>query len=1026
MINFKIEILNPKTKSYEVKPSAVFTPKFANILDEQLDEATITLKGDTTAYYEPFTRVKVTITNTPECKVTQSMYEEIRANAEQTINQWHHDADTLQLTETKLFFMFIANDRAIEVPVGSGLYNHDIYLIELTKITERYICDSITFTNSLGNSYLDNQQKAFAIDKELTGYSEVPNIDDLVFDTYKTPLNPKGSFTVLSLNTVASKIISYLEDYNNYTNAQVTSYGTVNGNNIYSGITIDNGGVISTIGGEAGFNNFNETAIITPKNPLKLTYVINIGATNSGGSTVVFPYSFTYYFNATNNRLPLKKWTITDVINRACDLVEPLEVVDGTTQTPKFYLNSKQKTKYANILAPEFSFTTNTFREILQTIGGFIHAEPRIISESNGRYEIFYDEYGSNVYSKIASEPYITATYGTDINQYCTAIESNADNLTNTLDWAQGVIVEPFYDYYKTLRTEQTTARMAEDDGTHIATQYPISKLGADKKVICKFIPGVGEGEWDITPYVFEESDYLTLSSYEGAYPFSKAYAIYYKQGQKNIKGLFFKAEHAVNPIFHRYAIVNILRAVTGNADLEISGQNLMLLSFTVTYLPFYGARIRTHKQLIQDGLASVLAYNQGANAIETRYYGENLKGVVERMGNVEKTYTYNLPFISHIPKVGTKFDKNYYISNVSYELYPAHIKCTVALSKHFNRKSEYVGINSQKRMYEISEKQSQIRQTLYPLYIVVSDNEIESDDNLSGAIKYPCALLFNEGNTSIVYPVTTAYIECYDINKNLINQYSIRLPVIASALANSMIFNYAFEDNYSAGQKAVYITGDETDEDDVTGYWGAYVPYTDYYGRVYYIDVTLQADVPNKGTNAYLDLPQGVLNIGGSKTLTQNRYLYRKDNREIPQITHEIAVVTDNENIIIGSALCRNCGAVNVSSVGYKLYAFTKPLNLLESQVDLTNAVEVTSGITVNSESLVLNFGNLSSSTYKAWAIVTEQTTTTIAVSDESGTEETTQNIISGGEILIGENLTETLPQTRTLYFATKRKIYD
>ena len=890
-------------------------------------------------------------------------------------------------------------------------------------------------------------------DNKLPGYSLVPNIGELVYDTYKTPLSLKDSFTVLSLNAVASKIISYLEEYNGYTNVQVESFGTINGENIYSGITIDNGGVISTIGGEAGFNNFDETAIITPKNPLKLTYVINISATNSSSNTVVFTYSFYYYFNATNNRLPLKKWTVTDVINRVFDLIEPLEVVSTTLPVeivgknyPRFrlqgvkydangkrlptYESGSQAEKFDKILSPEFSFTRSTLRETLQQIGGFIHGEPRItreLTDENGKsyFEVAFDMYGSAERSKIKEQPYITATFGTDVNQYCTALDSSADNLTNTLDGAQGVITEPFNGYYKSLRTEQTTARLAEDNSTYIATQFPINIIGENKKIVCRYIPGIGEGTWDITPYVFEESDYANLSSYEGTYPFSKAYAIYYTQGQKNIKGLFFKAEHAISPIFHEYSIVNILRAVTGNNALDIKGQDLMRLSFSVTYLPYYSARVKTHKQLIMGGLPSVLAYNQGANGIETRYYGEHLKGTVARLGNVEKTYTYELALLSQIPKIGTRFDNNYFISNVAWEAFPTHIKCTVALSKHFNRLSSYVGVNSTKRMYEISEKQSQLRQTLFPLYIVISEKS-GSTDTTNEKISKPARLLMNDNSVAFESPVSAVSLGLKDINGEDVVSYNITLPVIASAFGNAMTFTYNFEDNYAVGQKVVRVDGDGDANDNVTGYWGAHVPYTDYYGRVYYLEAFVAGGNLNKGDSMnFTSLPQGAIdNVASTNYLLLNRrYLYRKDNREIPQITHEIAVVTDSENIIIGSALCRNCSAVNNAPKAYKLFVFPELLNVIENRVDLTNAVEVT-GYTINADNIVLP-AITGAEAFKSWAFVTLPSERPINVSDESGTEETTQTIYEGSEILIGANNAQ-LTESKTLYFILKQKIYE
>lgn len=58
--------------------------------------------------------------------------------------------------ERKVNFL-VASDNAVEVLTaekdGEKVYDHELYLIELTKTTEGFIGDSIAFTNVLGNDY---------------------------------------------------------------------------------------------------------------------------------------------------------------------------------------------------------------------------------------------------------------------------------------------------------------------------------------------------------------------------------------------------------------------------------------------------------------------------------------------------------------------------------------------------------------------------------------------------------------------------------------------------------------------------------------------------------------------------------------------------------------------------------------------------------------------------------------------------------------------------------------------------------
>ncbi len=855
---------------------------------------------------------------------------------------------------------------------------------------------------------------------------------------YKSPVsNPLKIYSFEALNVSMPKPNDkeeyayriYIYNQNNY---DPTKRG--NGNT-YETIEIPNSkdGKYVARFSDASFQNntieYIETEV-NPNNIYIIEYVLYITRLDNNGNLVYQSVSaFTYTIAVVYNRLPLKKWTIKTVIERIFDTVTP--IID--IEKPKFRLAEHLKEKFDKIIAPEFAFTKMTLREMLKQVGGFIHAEPRIskvIWETGGAryFEVDFDFYGETTKSNIANEDYITATLGVDVNEHCTSLDSSVDNLVSQLDWAQGVIVEPFYNGAKSLRCETTTVRMGEDNNTFIATEYPIYQILKVYYVIINTVLNTTIKK-DITPYIFENTKYSNLSSYDGIYPYSKAYALEYTQGQKNIRGLFFKTPHAVSDIFRNYSIVNILKAegITPPSDYD----GYMQMSFQVEYLPIYSARVKTNKQIVVDGMQRTLAYNQSANLIESRYYGENLKGTVARLGNVEKTYTYMLPFIHQIPKAGTKFDKNYYISAVSCEYLPDCIKCTVALSKDFNRLSQYIGISSNKRMWEVSEKQSFERESLISEYVLIT-TENKTPDNYQPTIGIDKNTLAELLLTRLSSLVSAVKVNRFTKQNQQLEPYDISLPVLATALGNSLLFTCRFEDNYSAGQKVIYTDGDKTEDDDVTGYWGAYVPYCDYYGRFYYLQMQfLNGELSNYDTTASgidqliqankspKDLPQGGI-YGGSGLLSE-KFIYRKDSREVPSITVELGFCTDKEDIIIGSALASNCGLVNRNRSSLGCYLLKKELNNLDGKVDLTDAIELENPVDFNIVGNEIRLADLSSVDHVAWAIVTEQTTEEIQVEDEDGNQ-TTQSIIKGGELVLGQNAKA---QGQTLHFVFKRNLY-
>lgn len=111
--------------------------KWGNFLDERLDECRLSLRSVQQENFPPLTPVEIVFTITEYFGI------------------WKKNPTIIKTkTETKRFI--VANDSATEFRPKSGLYNHDLYLIEPTKVAECYVVDTITFTNDLGRNYTEN------------------------------------------------------------------------------------------------------------------------------------------------------------------------------------------------------------------------------------------------------------------------------------------------------------------------------------------------------------------------------------------------------------------------------------------------------------------------------------------------------------------------------------------------------------------------------------------------------------------------------------------------------------------------------------------------------------------------------------------------------------------------------------------------------------------------------------------------------------------------------------------------------
>ena len=573
--------------------------------------------------FRPLSVVKLTITNSPDTYQTEKQPEV--AGVRQAISEKR----LIQITDKRFI---VAKDTVYNNPIGGSFDTHELYIIEETKFLEAFICDTLTFRNALLNRFGGHNPARIEDFSDagdgLPFFRECLNNGSLY--VYANP-NYWENFVVKSITEVADPVINQTwQDYPNATSVEVVSTGQYSTAEYTSRIVIKNGNAA-----EQTITDLTQTVTINLATECTLTYFINLKLEYSGAPTY-YPWGkFTFVLNGVANRSTLKKWTITDVVTRCCELAEPL----FGTETPRFSMNgvtynantgevnaytaNSQAAKYDKVIAPEFSMTKSTLREQLQQVGGHIHAEPRL---DNGK--IYFDEYGGTEMSRISKTQYIGDTQTQSVDDYCTELDSTADNLVNRLNYAQGVVIEPFTDGAKSLRTEQTNIRIDESTGI-IETVLPISDI---EKLECA-APTNAAGDvysdyQDITSFVYEESDYNNFSSYDADVNGSKAYALYWTRNSKNIKGLFFKNENALSPVFSQYAIYNIMRAcgVKMNKGSD-KASNYPKIKFRISYIPTYTARVRTNKPLVISGSKPrTLAYNQGANSVETQYYGENLR----------------------------------------------------------------------------------------------------------------------------------------------------------------------------------------------------------------------------------------------------------------------------------------------------------------------------------------------------------------------------------------------------------------
>ena len=618
----------------------------------------------------------------------------------------------------KNYKFYISSDTTEKI-LSTGKTNHTLVLIEEAKAIERLLVSKTT-TNPLTKDIGEMQAPApYNYDGIIFAGTETNYIN--VPSNYVTPIKSGNTF-----------VLSPMRDFYEPLMGEGIEFGT----RLKSDFKIDNKMEVISPNGQVIFSDkgdWSGTKSIYIKDAgqysIKYTWKVKKTAYISSPKidcTLVFLISFVPEYTQAVDK------TITMVVESLLNTCETIRKGD----IPLITFNQEQAEQYRNTLCPEMSFPKQTLWEALRQVGGVIHSIPRIKDNV-----LYFDSYDSAKYSDIKDKDCISETGIFDIEQYCSTIESSVDNLIAMDNSSQGAI-EDYGGLFKTIRTEENTYKITESN-CYIETSLPIGKI---LKVEVGYLSD-GTYVGDITPYIFERAEYEALSSYDETYPTSKAFAIYYKLGEKHIGGLSFKVDNAVSEVFEAMAIKNIIEHKLGKSsgwfDNLFSTFKVFDLQFRVTYQPYYSATLRQVKPNLKDlKFKSVLSYTQGANSISTTAYGEHLKGVVSRLGTPEKRKTYILKHLSEVPNAGDKYDKDYRISEVNCEYHKDYILCDIGLSKKFNRWNNYVGVDNELRMYEVSNTQVSERPVIWEDYAVIqrtsqnefnviTKNKIEFDDDI-------------------------------------------------------------------------------------------------------------------------------------------------------------------------------------------------------------------------------------------------------------------------------------------------------
>lgn len=888
----------------KIDGTPVFPFRWGELLDERLDEAYVNLIGSRTPCFKPTEEIEVAIYEDGE-----------RRSAE---------------------YYVIARDDAERYPVWSDTYKHTLYLLERTKLLEGIICPALTFTNALG---INNERNI----GKIPAYCEEGAEHGFEYAGITTPAWDKTALSVPSAREVGMAWCAfYSKKYESY--HRLKNYADEHGELQSQCKIIADGALLATVTkGDARKITPSELTNVTN---IRLVYTVVVFNSENYYSTD----TLTFEISVISNLYPLRHITVGDVVDRILRCAEPLSYGGS----PRFLNGMSQSMK--SVCAPEFSLAQGTLREQLKVVGSFIHAEPWLDPSDI----VYFKPYGDDKRSTLEGTPFVYEGLKRDINEYCTSIHSSAQSLVSSEGSDSGTVTEPSGNLFKTLRSKTAYARIDEQTGAVKLREGVLSV----RKCECG-LSSLNDGAmYDITKYVFEATEYgANLTAYDRGYPYSKSHAIYYTIGGSTIDGIFYKAPVLLATGL-TFSVSNILAECAGQ---EVDGIQKKIetapegLRFRVEYVPIASQPVVHGKQLYSpDGHDFVRPYNQSENMIESQWYGESLKGIAARLGNTEVERTYLLDGPDGLPEIGQMLD-GCAISAVNTELMPGYLRCTVELTRDFNRISEYVGVSSVKRMYEISERQVSRRDIVIRNNLVIGktpSGEINKENAaFTDYIVYsiipkssPNGALTSAEPGARDCKIELARVVTYGYGSTGVGdivEYGDNLfPVVARSFGNSVSLSFSFKDNFSAGDASTYVEYG-TDNEKITGYWNTDAPYTDRYGRVSSAKITLYpaSQLAGLSSDARSDLSEGfpvadkygaaVAELDDLSPYVSFRHLLDKDNREIPSYTFVLEAKTTEEDVIVGSGIARVNGYVTGAAPNELcVYLCKRPINKFDGRI--------------------------------------------------------------------------------------------
>lgn len=529
------------------------------------------------------------------------------------------------------------------------------------------------------------------------------------------------------------------------------------------------------------------------------------------------------------------RYYLDDVLERV-NAITPLEIESKHTSTRLFSLDSTMLSALSVTKSPQFYFSNQNFRQVVDEALRYVGSISRIRSFSSTK----------GVITKQDFNELKTALTTSLINKGRT---NQSEYFANEMDIQVENGISDVVDVYPndTMYASLTTADfIVTTNDMMLQLPKPIYQLSQlvmaglivqeqgspIKKVLF-------DAETDITTYVYEEEQYQLLTVEE------KKLALFYKKGDNKIQG-FGTAYPQLWGLFPKSVLENIYGDVPFGSSLDpsFSGDNMIkgVFSFRVKYLSYRSQRVRVHRGVPTNSNRYQIPANQSAKALDISRLLNNAQGAINRLGNGDLIVETIVDTYANRIQVGQFTTDGYVVTTVEYQVNENYTLCKATLTKNFNRLSQFIGVDREFRQYNLPLNETVNRNLYYEEFVTVSTTpqSTSTPQWSSDAITW-LRFMFDYSNHTVYENKTIKNVLAItkETDKTVIGNFMMGLS--KGYHKNSNIFHFQFPTN-----KVAFYSPSDTIETPVIGVSATSlkpISYTDADGLMEYMDFHLVDD---------------------------------------------------------------------------------------------------------------------------------------------------------------------------------------